>query len=90
MSHVRIYTTPFCGYCRSAVRLLRSKGVDFEQIDVLGDGAKRAWLREASGRHTVPQVFAGERALGGYTELLALDADGELDAILGAEGQGDG
>ena len=85
MPLIRIYTTPFCGYCRSALRLLQEKGVAFEQIDVTGDREKRAWLRDVSGRHTVPQVFAGERSLGGYTDLLALEAEGELDAVLGLE-----
>jgi glutaredoxin 3 len=78
-----IYTLPTCIYCHLALRLLRKKGVLFRQQNVAGDRAMRTWLEEATGSGTLPQVFAGERALGGYTDLAALDERGELDAILG-------
>lgn len=83
MATVRIYTTPTCPYCIAALLLLRKKGVPFENIDVSGDRAKRAWLVEVTGRTTVPQVFVDDRALGGYTDIAAMDRRGELDAVLG-------
>ncbi|MBX3248992.1 MAG: glutaredoxin 3 [Myxococcales bacterium] len=82
MAEVRIYTTPWCPYCRLALGLLRDKGVAFEEIDVSGDEAKRAWLRDATGQTTVPQVFIDGRSVGGYTDIAALDRRGELDELL--------
>lgn len=80
---VRIYTTPWCGYCHRAKRLLQEHGVPFEEIDVDGDFEKRAWLRTASGQRTVPQIFFGDDSIGGCSELTALVYRGELDAKLG-------
>ena len=79
-AHVVVYTTPWCGYCRAAKRLLQARGIDFVEIDVRGDGEARTWLQHASGQHTVPQIFIGGRSVGGYTELAALDDEGELVA----------
>lgn len=83
---VQIYTTPYCGYCRSVKRLLSSKGVPYAEIDVSGDHAKRRWLVEVSGQRTVPQVFIEGRPYGGYTDLVKLDRQGQLDAILKLNG----
>ena len=77
-AHVVVYTTPWCGFCWAAKRLLHAREIEFLEIDVSGDGDARAWLRQASGQHTVPQIFFGGRSIGGYTELAALDAEGEL------------
>ena len=82
MSAVRIYTTTYCGYCYAAKRLLDDKGVAYEEIDVTGDHAKRVWLAQASGRRTVPQIFIGERPVGGFTDIRALDRRGELDRLI--------
>lgn len=84
MARVRIYTTRTCGYCFAAKHLLDQKGVAYEEIDVTGDPAQRAWLREITGRGTVPQVFIDDRAYGGFTDLAALDRRGELDRLLGS------
>lgn len=84
MVPVRVYTTRICGYCFAAKRLLSKKGVPFEEIDVSDDHAARQWLVETSGQRTVPQIFIGDRSVGGYTELRALDLSGELDALLAA------
>lgn len=84
MVPVRVYTTRICGYCFAAKRLLSKKGVPFEEIDVSDDPAARQWLVETSGQRTVPQIFVGDRAVGGYTDLRALDLSGELDALLAA------
>ena len=84
MADVNIYTTRTCPYCHAALALLRAKKVAYENVDVTGDSEKRAWLAEKSGRSTVPQVFIRGVAYGGYTDLLALDRAGELDALLRA------
>ena len=85
---VSIYTRAWCGYCTAAVNLLRSKGVPFEQIDVAGDNEKRRWLRDVTGRHTVPQVFIDGTPIGGFTDLRKLDERGVLDKMLWENGRG--
>lgn len=83
MQPVRIYTTPFCGYCLSAKRLLGRKGVAFDEIDVSGDPSRRQeMMRLAHGRHTVPQIFVGTTHVGGYDDLSALEREGRLDPLL--------
>ena len=83
MAQVEIYTTRFCGYCRSAKALLQRKGVTFSEIDVTGDHAGRGRMVErASGRMTVPQIFIGATHVGGCDELYALDRAGKLDPLL--------
>jgi len=80
-----MYSSSMCGFCRAAHSLLRKKGVeDYETISVDGDRATRQQMMDISGRHTVPQIFIGERHIGGYTDLAALDAAGELDELLKA------
>jgi glutaredoxin 3 len=81
---VKMYTTVYCGFCRQAKALLQSRGIAFEEIDVTTDDEKREWLVEATGRRTVPQIFIGDDAIGGYQELAALDSRGELLARVGA------
>jgi glutaredoxin 3 len=80
---VTIYTTRVCSYCIAAKRLLSSRGVPYQEIDVTDDDAKRAWLVEATGRRTVPQIFIGGEAIGGYDDLALLDRSGRLKAMLG-------
>ena len=82
---VKIYTTSWCGYCHSALRLLKQKGVAFEQIDA-SDPATRRWLREVTGRTTVPQIFIAGVSVGGYTDIRDLDDAGELDRMLAGSG----
>jgi glutaredoxin 3 len=77
-----MYTTQWCGYCAAARELLRSKGVEFEDIDVDADPALRAEMREKSGGTTVPQVFINDEPVGGYTDLAALEQQGKLDELL--------
>jgi glutaredoxin 3 len=84
MSPVTIYTRRFCGYCTAAKALLAEKGVSFQEIDATGDAEKRKEMITRSGRFTFPQVFVGARHVGGYTDLYALDASGELDGLLSA------
>jgi glutaredoxin 3 len=79
MSDVTIYTTLVCPYCMAAKRLLGARQIPYEEIDVTGDTAKRAWLVEVTGgRKTVPQIFIRGQSIGGYDELAALDNSGEL------------
>ncbi len=83
MSPVTIYTTRFCPYCHSAKDLLNRKSIDFDKIDVTGNRAGRAVMsKRANGRSSVPQIFVGERHVGGCDELYDLEAAGELDTIL--------
>ena len=83
---ITIYTTHYCPYCVRAKRLLERKGIVYEEIDAEGDPALREWLVEKSGQQTVPQIFAGDRSLGGFSDLDALDRQGKLDPILRGEG----
>ncbi|MEE4184952.1 MAG: glutaredoxin 3 [Gammaproteobacteria bacterium] len=80
---VIVYTTAWCGYCAAAKRLLNSKQVTFEEIAVDGNAELRAEIAERSGRHTVPQIFIDGRSVGGYDDIAALNASGELDRLLG-------
>jgi glutaredoxin 3 len=77
-AEVTIYTTRVCGYCVAAKRLLGSRSVAYQEIDVSADPEKRAWLVEATGQRTVPQIFIAGESIGGYEELAALDRSGEL------------
>ena len=82
MAPVRLYTTPICPYCARAKALLSQKGIAFEEVDVYMDAAARKEMFEKSGRRTVPQIFIGDRHIGGCDDLHALDAAGELDPLL--------
>jgi glutaredoxin 3 len=82
IANVKVYTTRICPYCIQAKALLRKRDVPFEEIDVSGDDAKRAWLVETTGRRTVPQIFIDGKPIGGSDELHALDASGELATLL--------
>ena len=83
MRPVEIYTTPFCGYCAMAKRLLDRKGVAYREIDVSADTSLRAaMVQRANGRRTVPQIFIGATHVGGSDDLHALDHSGKLDAML--------
>ena len=81
MSQVVLYGTKYCPYCIMARRLLRAKGLEFEDISVDSNPELRLELRERSGKHTVPQIWIGEDHVGGYTELRNLDSEGGLDAL---------
>ncbi|MGF1611263.1 MAG: glutaredoxin 3 [Kiloniellales bacterium] len=85
MARVEIYTNPFCGFCHRAKHLLKQKGVDFEETDVMLHPSKRREMMERSGgRNSVPQIFIDGRHIGGSDELQALEAAGELDKLLEA------
>ncbi len=85
---VVVYTTMFCPYCQSAKALLARKGVDFREIKVDGDrDARRVLSEKTGGRTSVPQIFVGTRHLGGCDDLHALEAAGQLDALLTASAE---
>ncbi|MDE2134162.1 MAG: glutaredoxin 3 [Alphaproteobacteria bacterium] len=84
MSKVRIYTTPICPYCVRAKSLFARKGVAVEEIDIFTDAdARKDMQAKTNGARTVPQIFIGDRHIGGCDELYALDRAGELDPLLG-------
>jgi glutaredoxin 3 len=84
---VTVYSQPFCGYCSAAKRLLDQKGIEYTEIDVMIEPGKRDEMIERSGRQTVPQIFFGNRHIGGFDDLSALQRRGELDKTLEAESQ---
>ena len=83
MKPVEIYTSPLCGYCHAAKRLLTQKGVAFTEYDVSRDNDLRATMMQRSnGGRTVPQIFVGETHVGGCDDLYALDDAVKLDPLL--------
>lgn len=83
MPPITIYTTSWCPYCRAAKALLDRKGAAYEEIDVDGKPElRRAMSERAGGRTSVPQIFIGDRHVGGSDDLHALDARGGLDPLL--------
>jgi len=83
---VTMYTTAYCGYCRRAERLLAAKGItDIDEIRVDQDPELRLAMMQRTGRRTVPQIYIGDRHVGGYDELAALDRAGKLNALLAGE-----
>jgi len=83
MPHITMYTTATCPYCINAERLLRSKGVEnIDKVRVDLDPQRRAEMMQKSGRRTVPQIWIGERHVGGFDDLRALDVAGKLDPLL--------
>ncbi len=83
---VTLYTTGWCGFCMQAKTLLTRHGVDFTEIDVSDGPGLREEMVARSGRRTVPQVFIGDRHLGGFDELIAAERSGELSKLLEAKG----
>ena len=83
MKPVTLYTTPFCGYCHAAKRLLRDKGITFSEIDLAIDPGRRPeMIQRANGGRTTPQIFIGDLHVGGFTDMAALDRAGKLDPLL--------
>ncbi|MBL0915166.1 MAG: glutaredoxin 3 [Sphingopyxis sp.] len=85
MAKIEIYTKAFCGYCARAKALLDHKGADYQELDVTMDRAGyEAMVERANGGRTVPQIFIDGKHVGGSDDLAALEAQGKLDALLGA------
>ncbi len=79
---VTIYTTEPCGFCRRAKALLESREIDYREVNLARDPVGRSELAALTGQLTFPQVVVGERAIGGFRELLEADREGSLDALL--------
>jgi len=80
---VVVYSTRLCPYCVMAKRLLQQKGVAYDDVLVDINAERRAeMLSRSNGRRTVPQIFIGDRHIGGYDDLVALDRKGQLDPLL--------
>jgi glutaredoxin 3 len=79
---VVIYTTSTCGFCHAAKSLLGKKGISYREVAVDRRPDLRSWLRDVTGRHTVPQIFINARPIGGYTDLARLAATSQLDERL--------
>ena len=85
MAKVMMYSTAVCPFCLMAERLLKSKGIDnIEKVRVDLEPARRQEMMDRTGRRTVPQIYVGERHIGGYDDLSALDRAGGLDPLLSA------
>jgi len=82
---VVMYTRALCGYCIAARKLLKEKGVDYQEIDTTLNAKRKREMIERSGRQTVPQIFIGERHIGGYDDMEELDDSGQLDTLLGLD-----
>jgi len=83
MATVEIYTSPLCGYCHAAKRLLAAKGVSFSEVDVAAQPERRAeMMQRANGGRTVPQIFINDVHVGGSDDLHLLERAGKLDAML--------
>ncbi|MBB4632051.1 glutaredoxin 3 [Sphingosinicella soli] len=83
MPKIEIYTKFLCPYCTRAKSLLKSKGANFEEIDITLCGSRRSeMIQRAHGRTTVPQIFIGGQHIGGSDDLVSLDMDGKLDPLL--------
>ena len=81
---VVMYSTTWCGYCQRARNLLERKGLAVREIKIDEDPKERdVMVQRSGGRRTVPQIFIGERHIGGYEDLAALDRSGELDKLVG-------
>jgi glutaredoxin 3 len=77
-----MYTTKWCPFCVMAKRLLAAKGVSVEEVAVDTDPTRRLEMMQRTGRRTVPQIFIGERHVGGFEEIAEMDHKGELDPLL--------
>jgi glutaredoxin 3 len=87
MAEIEVYSGFMCGYCFAAKRLLKRKGVEFTEINVsVRPGRRMEMMERAGGRHSVPQIFIDGRHIGGCDDLMALDAAGKLDPLLGIGG----
>ena len=84
MKKVVIYTGPMCSYCSAAKHLLNKKKISYEEVDIGFDDKKREeMLEKSNGAKTIPQIFIGEKHVGGYVELKALEKQGKLNSLLG-------
>jgi len=82
MPEITIYTTSFCPYCIAAKRMLKKKGARFTEIDASNASKRDEMFKRSNGGRTVPQIFIGDRHIGGFDDMSELDALDELDPLL--------
>jgi len=75
---IKMYTKGYCSFCFAAKNLLKKRGLDYEEISVSGNAMVEQEMRNLTGRNTVPQIVIDGRPIGGYTELVEMDMEGEL------------
>jgi glutaredoxin 3 len=86
MTPIMMYSTAICPFCVRAERLLRAKGVaEIAKVRIDLEPARRDEMMEKTGRRTVPQIYIGDRHVGGYDDLVALDRAGKLAPLLAGE-----
>lgn len=85
MPQIKIYTKDYCSYCTSAKALLSSLGAEYEEIDITKTPEMMAEISQKSGFMTVPQIFVGDKCLGGSDDIHAMNDRGELKEALGIE-----
>lgn len=86
MANVTLYTSPLCGFCHAAKRMLTAKGVSYAEINVAADPSQRqVMMSRSNGGHTVPQIFIGDTHVGGYDDMATLERNGKLDPMLAAD-----
>ncbi|WP_460095568.1 glutaredoxin 3 [Pseudomonas sp. S2_B03] len=83
MKNVTMYATSACPFCRNAKALLAGKNIKAKEINVEADSERMREMVVKSGRRSVPQIFIGEQHIGGFDDMIALDRNGSLDALLG-------
>jgi glutaredoxin 3 len=84
MPKIEVYSTAVCPYCVAAKNLLKSKGLQWDEVRVDADPAQRdLMLQRSGGRRTVPQIFINDQHVGGYDDLVAADRSGRLKQLLG-------
>jgi glutaredoxin 3 len=81
---ITLFTTEPCGFCRQAKALLAARGLDYQEINLAKDPDGRADLVQRTGQMTFPQIVVGDRAIGGFRELLEADREGTLRTLLAA------
>ena len=81
---ITLFTTEPCGFCRQAKALLAARGLDYREVNLAKDPDGRADLVQRTGQMTIPQIVVGERAIGGFRELLEADREGTLQTLLAA------
>ena len=79
---VKMYTKEYCSYCYAAKNLLTKRGIAYEEIPLAGDASNAQEMRKLTGGNTVPQILIDGKAIGGYTELVEMDMDGDLEKTL--------
>ena len=75
---IKIFTKGYCSFCYAAKNLLAKRGLEFEEISLSGNSSAEQEMQELTGRRTVPQILINNKPIGGYTELVEMDMDGEL------------